>query len=72
MDYQSKEVNIYQLGVEDGRKKVHWMEAVGVSSIIDAVPLVNEDIIKKVFPEMKKKALQRSVGPVNLLLSMTE
>ena len=71
-EYQAKEVKIYQLGVEDGAKKVHWMEAVGVSSITDAVPLVKEETIKEVFPEIKKEALQRPVGPVDLLLSMTE
>ena len=71
-EYQAKEVKIYQLGVGDGCKKVHWMEAVGVSSITDAVPLVNEDIIKKMFPDMKKEALQRPVGLVDLLLSTTE
>ena len=58
---------IYQLGVEDGCKKVHWMEAVGESSITDAVPLLNKDIIKRVFPEIKKEPLQRPVGPVDLL-----
>ena len=58
--------------MEDGHKKVHWMEVVGVSSITDAVPLFNEHIIKKVFPEMKKEALQRPVGLVDLLLSMTK
>ena len=72
LEYQAKEVKIYQLGVEDGCKKVHWMKAVGVSSITDAVPLFNEDISKKVFPEMRKEALQRPVGLVDLLLSMTE
>ena len=65
-------MEIYQLGVEDGAKKVHWMEAVGVSSITDAVPQVNEETIKEVFPEIKKEALHRPVGPVDLLLSMTE
>ena len=48
------------------------MKAVGVSSITDAVPLRNKDIITKVFPGIKKEALQRSVGLVNLMLSMTE
>ena len=71
-EYQAKEVKIYQLGVKDGRKKVHWMEAAGVSSITYAVPLRNEDIIKKVFLGIKKEALQRPVGPVELMLLMTE
>ena len=72
LEYQAKEVYIYQLGVEDGYKKVHWMEAAGVSSITYAVPLCKEDIIKKVFPGVKKEALQRPVGPVELMLLMTE
>ena len=48
------------------------MEAVGVSSITDAVPLPNKDIIKKLFPGIKKEALQRPFGPVDLMLSMTK
>ena len=54
-EYQAKEMYIYQLGVEDGSKRVHWMEAVGVSFITDAVPLRNKDIIKKVFLGIKRR-----------------
>ena len=71
-EYQAKEVNIYQLGVEDNEGKVHWMEAVGVATITDATPIVEAELIKKAFPEVKKDAILRPVGPVDLLLSMTE
>ena len=35
-------------------------------------PCATKTYIKKVFPEIKKEALQRPVGPVDLILSMTE
>ena len=48
------------------------MEAVGVATITDATPIVEAELIKKAFPEVKKDAILRPVGPVDLLLSMTE
>ena len=71
-EYQSKEVNIFQLGVLDRDGETHWMEAVGVQSITDAVPLVDKEVVRKAFPEILEEALERPVGPVGVLLSMTE
>ena len=41
LEYQAKEVSIFQLGMLDKEGEAHWMEAVGVQSITDAVPLVD-------------------------------
>ena len=71
-EYQAKEVKIFQLGVLDRDQKEHWMEAVGVESITEAAPLVDEVAVRKAFPEILEEAIRRPVGPVGVLLSMTE
>ena len=40
--------------------------------LINITPIVEAELIKKAFPEVKKDAMLRPVGPVDLLLSMTE
>ena len=44
-----REVKVYCLGVEDAKKQVHWMEAVGVGSITESGPLHNEEKIMRDF-----------------------
>ena len=38
-EYTERAVKVYRLGVEDAKKQIHWMEAVGVGSITKEVPL---------------------------------
>ena len=61
-DYTKKEVKVYRLKVEDAKKKVHWMEAVGVGSITESVPLQNKDKIRRDFPEILEGAVRRPAG----------
>ena len=63
---------MYRLGVEDAKKQVHWMEAVGVGSITKSVPFQNEDEIRRDFPEIMEGAVKRPAGAAGLLISMTE
>ena len=46
-DYFKREVKVYCLGVEDAKRRIHWIEAVGVESITESVPLHDEAIIRK-------------------------
>ena len=45
-DYTEKEVKVYRIGVEDAKMKIHWMEAVGVGSITESVPLYDEAALR--------------------------
>ena len=38
-EYAKREVKVYRIAVEDTKKQIHWMEAVGVGSITELVPL---------------------------------
>ena len=38
-DYSEREVKLYCLGVEDAKRQIHWMEAVGMESITESVRL---------------------------------
>ena len=49
---------MYRLRVEDTKKPVHWMEAVGVGSITESVPLKDEDEIRWDFPEIVEAAVK--------------
>ena len=71
-DYTEKEVKVYRIGVEDDTGKVHWMEAVGVGSITDSVPLHDEAAVRRDFPGIREGAVRRPVGAAGLLISMTE
>ena len=71
-EYTEREVKVYRLGVEDAKKQVHWMEAVGVGNITEAVPLQNEDKIRRDFPEIVEGAVKRPAGAAGLLISMME
>ena len=71
-EYTEREVKVYRLGVEDAKKQVHWMEAVGVGSITKSVPLQNKDKIRRDFPEIVEGAVKRPAGAAGLLISMTE
>ena len=71
-DYTEKEVKVYRVGVEDNTGKVHWMEAVGVGSITDSVPLYDEAAVRREFPGIREGAVRRPVGAAGLLISMTE
>ena len=48
------------------------MEAVGVGSITEAVPLQDEAAIRRDFPEIMEGAVKRPAGAAGLLISMTE
>ena len=63
---------MYRLGVEDAKKQVHWMEAVGGGNITESVPLQNEDEIRRDFPEIMEGAVKRPAGAAGLIISMTE
>ena len=58
--------------MEDNTGKVHWMEAVGVGSITDSVPLHDEAAVRREFPGIREGAVRRPVGAAGLLISMTE
>ena len=71
-EYTEREVKVYSLGVEDAKKRIHWMEAVGVGSITESVPLQDEAAIRRDFPEIMEGAVKRPAGAAGLLISMTE
>ena len=61
-DYTEREVKVYRLGVEDAKRQIHWMEAVGVGSITESVPLPDEAAIRRDFPEILEGAVKRPAG----------
>ena len=63
---------MFRLGVEDAKKQVHWMEAVGVGSITESVPLQDKAAIRQDFREIIEGAVKRPAGAAGLLISMTE
>ena len=71
-EYAEREVKVYRIAVEDTKKQIHWMEAVGVGSITELVPLQNEGEIRRDFPEIREGAVKRPAGAAGLLISMTE
>ena len=71
-EYIVKEVKVYRLGVEDEKKQIQWVEAVGVGSITESVPLQNKDEIKQDFPEIREGAVKRPAIAAGLLISMTK
>ena len=46
-EYTKREVKVNRLGVEDAKRRIHWMKAVGVGSITESVPLQDEAAIWK-------------------------
>ena len=48
------------------------MEAVGVGSITNSVPLYDEAAVRRDFPGIQEGAVRRLVGAARLLISMTE
>ena len=52
-EYIKREVKVYQLWVEDAKRQIHWMEAVGIRSITESVPLQNRDEIRQDFPRLE-------------------
>ena len=71
-EYREKEVLVFQLGVEDRRGVLHQMEAVGVETIAEALPIADQEAVREAFPEAPEAALQRPVGQAGVLLSMSE
>ena len=71
-EYTKRKVKVYWLGLEDEKKQINWMEAVGVGSITKSVPLQNEDEIRRDFPEIREGAVKRPAGAAGLLISITE
>ena len=71
-DYTEKEVKVYQIGVEDAKRRIHWMEAEGVRSITESVPLHDEASIRQDFSEILEGPVKRPAGAAGLLISMTE
>ena len=51
-DYSKRDVKVYRLGVEDAKRQIHWMEAVGVKCITESVPLHDEDTKRKNIPKI--------------------
>ena len=71
-EYTERAVKVYRLGVEDAKKQIHWMEAVGVGSITESVPLQDEAAIRRDFPEIMEGAVKRPAGAARLLILMME
>ena len=71
-EYTEREVKVYRLGEEDSKRRIHWMEAVGVGSITESVPLQNKDEKRQDFPEIVEGAVKRPAGAAGLLISMME
>ena len=49
-DYTEREVKVYRLRVEDAKRQIHWMGAVGVESKTESLPLQEEEAIRQDFP----------------------
>ena len=62
-EYTEREVKVYLLLVEDTKRRIHWMEAVGIGSITELVPLHAKAAIRRDFPEILEGAVKRSAGP---------
>ena len=71
-EYTESEVKVYWLEVEDVQKQFHWMEAVGVGSITEAVSMQDEAAIRRDFPKIMEGAVKSPAGAAGLLISMTE
>ena len=63
---------MYRLGVEDVKKQIHWIEAVGVGSITESILLQNEDEIRRDFPDIREEAVKRPAAAAGLLIPMTK
>ena len=63
---------MYRLGVEDAKRRIHWMQAVGVGRITESLQLHDEAAIRQDFPDILEGAVKRPVGAAGLLISMTE
>ena len=61
-DYSEREVKVYRLRVEDAKRQIYGMEAVGVKSITESLPLHDEATIRKNFPEILEGAVKRPAG----------
>ena len=57
-DFSEREVKVYRLEVKDAKRQIHWMEAAGVESITESVPLHDEATIRKNFPEILEGAVK--------------
>ena len=71
-EYTEREVKVYRLGVENAKKLVNWIEAVGVGSITESVQLQDKAKIRRDFPEFMEGAVKRPAGAAGLLIWMTE
>ena len=71
-DCTEREVKVYQLGVEDAKRQINWIEAVGVESITESLPLHDEAEIRQDFPENLEGVMKWPVGAAGLLILMTE
>ena len=70
--YRRRSTLAYEVAVIDVEGKEHWVYALGVEVITDANPPPSLKEARKVFPEAHPDVFRRPVGPVRLLLSMTE
>ena len=61
-----------RLRVEDAKRQIHWMEAVGVECITELVPLHDEETIRKNFPEIVEETVKKPAEAAGLLISMAE
>ena len=71
-DYTEKEVKVYLIRVEDAKSRIHRMEAVGVGSITESVPLHDKATIRQNLPDILEGTVKRPAGAAGLLISMTE
>ena len=60
-EYTDREVKVYRIRVEDAKRRIHWMEAVGVGSITESLPLHDEAAIRQDFPDILEGAVKRPV-----------
>ena len=71
-EYTERDVKVYRLGVEDAKKRIHWMEAVWVGSITESVPLQDKAAIMRDLTEIMEGPIKRPAGAAGLLILMTE
>ena len=70
--YRKRRTLAYNVAIIDRMKKKHWIYALGVDVITDANPPSSLKEARRLFPNAPAEVFRRPMGPVRVLISMTE
>ena len=70
--YRKRKTLAYTIAIIDRQEEKHWIYALGVDVITDANPPPSLREARRIFPQAPAEVFKRPVGPVRILISMTE